>query len=49
MPKKNHNIEIDDDLWRKARATALIEQKLFKDWLAEAIKEKLARKKEGER
>jgi hypothetical protein len=35
---------IPDDLWKKARAAALTENKTISEWITEAIKEKLNHK-----
>lgn len=41
--KKQVNVDIDENLWFKAKIAALQQKMTVKDWLAEAIQEKLFR------
>jgi predicted HicB family RNase H-like nuclease len=42
--KKTINVELDEELWRKAKSSAALDGKPVNQWLEEAIKLKL---KEG--
>ena len=42
--KKVVNVELDEDLWMRARSVALLEKKTISQWLAEAIELKLKEK-----
>lgn len=41
------NMDLDRELLHKAKVQATIEGKTFREWITEAIREKLDRKQEG--
>lgn len=40
---KPKNVDVDENLWLKAKIAAIQQKTSLKDWLAEAIEEKLTR------
>ena len=44
MAEKLCSADLDEDLWTRARSAAVLQKTLMKDWLADAIKEKLGEK-----